>query len=286
LVATIQVRFAAKLTLFISVFAGVGCLYLLAKLDIVRSTSVFGEETISGDTISFSLPRGQQALYLSVMLVLILSANFIYAPTLVGQTTHSDEQFEAALAIDEHVTTTDRGYPASAVEAQWGDIRMYNYLINGEARNYNSNYEQVLTASHPDKRWQGLREGGRYLVITENTGAAVPGYQILFEGLGVGFGDIEETAGRFQPVYVGEDVRAFTTVEGATISVGGASGTEVTAETTVAVNGTETTYERSGVVENGAATIRVAHPGVYQIGEQTVAVSEEAVINGSQITVE
>jgi len=270
------------------VYAGVVCLYGLSKIDLVRPLQVFERSSRSQSTkessVTFEIPGGHRAAYLGAAIGLLLLVNFIYAPTLVGQATHSDEQFEAAMAISEHVESTDRGYPDSAVEAHWADIRMYNYFVNGEAQRYNTNYESFLSADSPDDERTGLREGGNYIVITETEGMASPGYIDLFEGLGVGAGGVEST-GHFQAVYVGEEVRAFTVVEGAVIEVTRSDGTEVTAATTVTIDGEEISYERSAVIDDGEAMIRVAHPGKYTVGSETVDVSEEAVLSGENISI-
>jgi len=283
--ATFQVRFAAQLTLFISVFAGVGCLYLLAKIELVRPIAVFSQGTVTKHSPSISIPRGQLAMYLIAAIALLVALNFIYAPTLVAQTTYSDEQFEATLAIEEHAMSTDRGYPESAVETQWGDIRMYNYFVNGEASSYSSRYESILTAENPDDQRTGLREGGNYIVVTEQEELEAPGYLQLFEGLGVGAGETEST-GHFQPVYVGDEVRAFTVVEGASIEVSGPEGTAVTAATTVSIDGQDLSYERSGEVEDGSVTLTVAHPGEYSVEGETVEITDEQVNNGGEVAVE
>ena len=81
---------------------------------------------------------------------------------------------------------------------------------------------------------------------------------MISTGIGVGYGDINHTAGRFQPVYITDEVRAFTVVEDAVLNVTGADGENVTAATSVDIEGESVPYERHGVVSDGTAEIRVA----------------------------
>ena len=285
LLAAFQTRFAAQLVVFISLFAGVGGLYLLAKVDLVRPVGLFRDGD-DAERDRFEIPGGRHAGYLAGTLSVLLIFNMIFVPSLVGQTTYSDEQFETALAIDSHADELDRGYPETAVETEWGEIRMYNYFVNGESSSYNSRYEQLLAAEHPDARADGLREGGNYVVINEIEESPPGSYEILFEGLGVGYGDVETTAGRYQPVYIGESHRAFTAVDGAVLNVTGATdGTTVTATTNVEINDEVVPYERHGEVDDGTVDLRVAHPGEYTVGGETVTVDETTVHDGGQINV-
>jgi len=283
--AAFQVRFAAQLTFFISVCAGVACVYLLAKVDLARPIRPFDSSDDPDAGPAFSVPSGSRAGYLGGTLALLLVFNLVFVPSLVGQTTFGDEQFEAAMAIDDHADAVDREYPATAVETDWDNIRMYNYFVNGESSSYDSRYEEFLAASNPDDRYDGLRQGGNYVVLDNRTGASGPTYEILYRGLGVGHDDVNSTAGRFQPVYVGDNVRAFTAVEGARINVTGGNDREITARTDVEIAGEEVSYTRTGVVTDGTATIRVAHPGEYVVSGETVTVTSDAVYEGSEITV-
>ena len=285
LLAAFQARFAAQLVFFISLFAGLGGVYLLSQVDLARSFEPFARN--DGERIkSFEIPNGRRSGYLVGTIGLLLIFNLIFVPSLVGQTTYNDEQFKAALAIDDHAAELDRAYSETAVETEWSHIRMYNYFVNGESGSYDSRYEGFMTADHPDEQADGLRQGGNYVVINEVGPTPPGGYEILFEGLGVGYGEVENTSGRFQPVYIGESHRAFTVVEGAVLNVSSATETSVTASATVEIDGEEVTYERHGAVEDGYAEIRVAHPGEYTVGDETVTVEEAAVYNGERIEVQ
>lgn len=283
--AAFQSRFGAQLAFFIALFAGVGCVYLLATVDLARPTEPF-DRSARASISSVSLPGGRRSGYVVGTVCLLLVFNFIFIPTLVGQTTYSDEQFEATLAIDEHAEEMDRTYPESAVETRWDRLRMYNFFVNGESRSYDSSYRSFMTDGHPDDQHTSLRQGGKYVVIDSISTSPGPAYEILYDGLGVGDGDVNDTSGRFQPVYIGDEVRAFTVVEGALLNVTGTDGENVTAATTVDIEDESIRYERHGVVSEGGTVIRVAHPGEYTVAGETVTVSEAAVYDGEEIRVD
>jgi dolichyl-diphosphooligosaccharide--protein glycosyltransferase len=143
-----------------------------------------------------------------------------------------------------------------------------------------------LTTDHPDDRHTNLRQNGKYVVIGNFSESPGLTYEILYDGLGIGYGDVSQTSGRFQPVYVSNEVRAFTVVEGAMLNVTGSDGENVTAKTTVDIEGESVSYERHGTVSDGTAEIRVAHPGEYKVASKTVTVSEAAVYDGGEIRID
>ena len=320
LLATIQVRFAGQLAIMIAPFAGIGLVYLLSAIDIARPLKSFGPGSdVNSQPIrhqrgdksgkrnaitSPSLPDDTRLRgYLAAAVTLVLLFNLLLVPSLVGQTTYDRAEFDAALTIDSHSDKLNREYPQNFVLSQWGNNRMYNYFVNGEARSYGyarSNYDQFLTSTHPDDwhdRFQG-RVG--YVIISERGNAASKesSYTALYYGYGVGVNDTAAT-GHYQLLTYTEGIRAFAVVPGATVkildpsSIGVGNGT-VTATTTVTVpnsaneaaaTGTTLEYTRHAVVSNGTATIRVAHPGEYQVGSQSVTISSNAVLSGNQTVV-
>ncbi|TKX61467.1 hypothetical protein [Halorubrum sp. GN12_10-3_MGM] len=331
LLATIQVRFAGQLAIMIAPFAGIGLVYLLSAIDIARPVAALGRGngTDSSSTrgqssrgrpsraganskpdggtaiTSLALPEGTRLRgYLAATVALVLLFNLLLVPSLVGQTTYDRAQFDATLTVDSHAEDADREYPQNFVLSQWGDNRMYNYFVNGEARSYGyarSNYDQFLTAAHPDEWYNRFQDRVGYVVVTERENAppTESTYTALYDGLGAGVNDTTAT-GHYQLLTSTEGIRTFAVVPGATISVpepssvGVENGT-VTATTTVTVpnssgevtaTGTTFEYVRHATVSNGTATIRVAHPGEYQVGTQSVTVSDDAVHNGNQTVVQ
>lgn len=324
LLATIQVRFAGQLAIFIAPVAGIGLVYLLAAIDIARPVDVLGPASPADDTESpfrsdrvghdgsddeggsifdrranadsahgvsiLQIPDGTRVRgYLVIVVALVLVFNFLLVPPLVGQTTHDRAQFDAAQTIHAHADAVDRGYPQNFVLSQWGDNRMYNYFVSGESQSYGyaqSTHDQYLAAEDPDAWYDRFQDRVGYVVITdrENAPATNTTYSALHKGLGIGANDTVAT-GHYQLLATDEDVRTFAVVPGATVRVSGTNGERVSATTSVAVADETFEYTRSAAVTDGTAVIRVAHPGEYVVGNQTVTVTDGEIIAGNQINV-
>uniref|UniRef100_UPI003565AC44 hypothetical protein n=1 Tax=Halolamina sp. TaxID=1940283 RepID=UPI003565AC44 len=215
--------------------------------------------------------------------------NLILVPMLVGQTTHDRAQFDAAQTIDAHADTAAREYPENFVLSRWSDNRMYNYFVSGEAQSYGyaqSNYAQFLAAGDPDSWYDRFQGRVGYVVITEQSTTLPTNttYVALYEGYGVGANQTTAT-GHFQLLETADGVRTFGVVPGAVIEVSDPSGEQVTATTTVIIGDETHTYTRTTSVTDGSATIRVAHPGEYTVGNRTVTVTAEDVLEGNQTEV-
>ncbi|EMA71016.1 hypothetical protein [Halorubrum distributum] len=323
LLATIQVRFAGQLAIIIAPFAGVGLIYLLASIDIARPvaglrpadqqdehtdrhsgvTGRYGgdpSERTSGvfvhhrsdttpvSSLQFPTETGKRR-YLVGTVVVVLLFNLVLVPSLVGQTTYDRAQFDAALTVDSHADEVTREFPQNFVLSRWGDNRMYNYFVNGESRSYGyaqSNFEQFLTASNPDRWYDQFHDRVGYVVITDREDVSTTNttYGALHAGLGVGANDTDPV-GRYQLIASENGVRTFALVPGATIRVMDVAGESVTATTTVTLDGTDYEYARTAAVTNGTATVRVAYPGSYRINNRTVTVTDDDVFGGNQTQV-
>ena len=306
LLATIQVRFAGQLAIVIAPFAGVGLVYLLAAIDVARPVAVAGRSDDAGSRSprtqrdagkaeegpigSLGLPDGTRVKgYLTATILVVLLFNLLLVPSLVGQTTHDRAQFDAALTVDSHADELDREYPRNFVLSQWGDNRMYNYFVSGESQDYGyarSNHDQFLASADPDSSYDRFQGRVGYVVVTERESApANTTYAALHEGLGLGANGTNAT-GHYQLLASDDGVRTFAVVPGATIRVTGATGERVRATATVTIEepADAPTYEytRRATVENGTATVRVAHPGEYRVGNHTVTVTSEDVIVGNR----
>jgi dolichyl-diphosphooligosaccharide--protein glycosyltransferase len=332
LLATIQVRFAGQLAIFIAPFAGIGLVYLLAAIDIARPVDVLGPASRTGDTAgsfysewdggtsddedssifdrigdaettpgitSVQLPDGIRLRGILVAAVaLVLVFNLILIPPLVGQTTYDRAQFEAAQTIEGHADAVDREYPQNFVLSLWGDNRMYNYFVSGESQSYGyaqSYHDQFLVSAEPDDSYDRFQDRVGYVVVTdrENMPATNTTYATLYGGMGLGANDTAST-GHYQLLASDDGVRTFAVVPGATIQVTdpaavGATGGEVTATAEVEINeaGTNVTHEyaRSATVADATATVRVAYPGEYQVGNRTIIVTDDDVLAGNQTTI-
>jgi dolichyl-diphosphooligosaccharide--protein glycosyltransferase len=319
LLAAIQVRFAGQLAIFIAPFAAIGLLYLLAAIDITRPVNILGpanetdtagnasqfqstrteggslfnrdsETDTKQDTSTLQIPDGMRMRgYLIITVTLVLLFNLILVPPLVGQTTHDRAQFDAAQSIDAHADSVDRNYPANFVLSRWDDNRMYNYFVSGESRSYGyaqQYHDQFLAAEDPDAWYDQFQDRVGYIVITdqENAPPTNSTYETLYDGYGIGANDTTAT-GHYQLLTADNGVRAFVMVSGALVRVNGPNGDRVTATTSVSIADETYEYSRSATLTNGTATIRVAYPGEYTVGNQTVNVSKNAVRAGNQTVI-
>ncbi|USZ71451.1 hypothetical protein [Natronosalvus halobius] len=93
--------------------------------------------------------------------------------------------------------------------------------------------------------------------------------------------------GHYQAVFLSDSSAAYAVVPGATINATVSPNEEVSVRTTVDVDGQSLEYER--VVEADGERrlqVTVAYPGTYDVGGQSVAVSQADVGSGETVVVE
>ncbi|ELY67346.1 hypothetical protein [Natrinema versiforme] len=303
--AGIQVRFAGQLAIPLAVLTGLGIVHLLSVVELARTPVPFQgrnsgstggsreREMVAADggrglEPSISLPDKRAVGYVIVIGLLVFGLSLIYVPGLTADVTHSEAQVEAAGAIDDHAATTDRTYPETYVLSEWGDNRMYNYLVNGEANSYSyarTNYDAFQSTSDPDGWYDRFDGRVGYVVVTATDGErpASSAQARLLENWGAG-GSNTDALAHYQAVYAADDVAAFAVVPGATITMSGYEGEAVTLSTDVSVSAESFTYERTVTVsENGQITVTVPYTGEYVIGNETVTVTQEDVLNGNTV---
>ena len=293
----IQVRFAAQLAIPFSIFGGVGVVYLVSMIELARRPTLFDESASSTVTpgrdivSSFSVPDRNKTGYLVGIGLLIFGVSLIMVPGFAGQTSYSSAQASALDAIDNHTTTVDREYPANYVLSEWGENRMYNHFVNGEARSYGyarSNYGDFISSSDPDGWYEQFNGRVGYVVVTaiddENVSQESTQHQLL-ANLGAG-GDDQEPLSRYQVLTVDSDrsAAAFAVVPGATIVGSGQSGETLNVSTMVSTDGASFSYNRTVAVGgNGRFAVTVPYAGTYRVGSERVTVSENEVVSGAQI---
>ncbi|MFC6614886.1 hypothetical protein ACFQAS_07935 [Halopenitus salinus] len=302
--AFFQIRFAGEATAVTSVFAGVGLVYLLGKIDAVEPPTItesagedgeqeLGRETGESDDrtrfvwwpASMSIGR---ASTIALAVMLIGSLSLFLVPGIMDTVAITDSEADAAAWID--ADADDREGP-NYVLSDWGRNRMYNYQVSGGGDTYwyaRDNYEAFLNDPNPDSHYDRFSGRVGYIAIENLNVDADPSttYVQLFEQHGSA-STATNGSGHFRVVYIAEggEVKVFQPVPGATIAGQSEPGTDVSLETTVTVSGEEFTYSRQrSVNENGTYAVRVAYPGEYTIENESVQVSETAVENGTQVT--
>lgn len=304
LLATIQIRFAAQFALFVAIFGAIALVYLLGALELVRPLALFGDgERTSGsdpapvgsnavfeptddagdgadDSLSLTADL-QTATYLLSMVVLVLLLNLIFLPTLLAQIQYDDETVAATTTIANHAETHP-DHPAYVL-SHWGDNRMHNFFVSGESSSYAyalSRHGSFITADDPDLARQNLRGNVGYLVLSDRDLDDAGVYEALYTRRGAG----EASTGHFQLLYTGGSVRAYAVVPGAELLVPAGANESVTASRNLTVSGEQLAYERTATGSaGGPARIRVAYPGTYEVGDRSVTVTEQAVMNGSVV---
>jgi len=283
LLAAIQVRFAAQLGIFVAIFGAVSLVLLLAKVELSREASPFS--TVAGAKRRFPrLPADPvRGAYIVGLLGLVVVLSLVAVPGLVSPIQYSDAEVEAMVAIDEHA---DENGHEPYVLSRWGTNRMYNYFVSGDSRGYgyaDATHRPFIRSDDPDGWYDTLSERVGYVVI-ESSGLSMPStHARLFEEFGAG----DDAVAHYQLLSADADIRAFVVVEGASITATADPGETVSVSTQVSVAGESFTYERRGTAdEDGQVRIRVAYPGEYEVGAQTVQVTEQDVLDGARVSAE
>jgi len=281
--AVFQLRFAAQLTIFLVGFGAIAVVYVLGKADLARETKPF-DSGWELDGPAISVPDDTVAVaYIVCVLLVVISMNLIFIPTLVSDNTYNNGEFEAAQTIDDRAEGLDQTYPDNFVLSGWSESRMYNYFVNGESREYGyalSTYEDFLGMTDPDAFYDEAAGDVGYVIIKDVSAPDESVQQQLFQ-----YGTGTESLAHYQLLMATDSIRAFALVEGATIETTADPGETLTVTTDVSVDGRSFTYERSAVAdENGSVSVQVAYPGEYTVGEGTVTVDEQAVADGATVS--
>ncbi|WP_226479861.1 MFS transporter [Natrinema amylolyticum] len=302
--AGIQVRFAGQLAIPLAILTGLGTVRLLSAVELARPPVPFrdadsihpdnsrDERAVAADgglDPSIAIPEGQRIAYLLGIGLLVFGLSLIYVPSLTANATYSEGQVDAVDAIDEHAEAANRTYPANFVLSEWGDNRMYNHFVNGESRRYGyarNNYETFVSDTDPDGQYGQFEGRVGYVVMTE-TDSDVPAESTqaqLFKQYGAG-GYSTDGLAHYQALFIDKDVAVFVVVPGATLKVPGEPGANVTVSTEESISGKSITYEQTATVsDDGRATVTVPYAGEYSVGNQTMQVSADEVLNRTTVT--
>ncbi|SFS79436.1 MFS transporter [Halostagnicola kamekurae] len=306
--AAIQVRFAAQLAIPLSILGGLGLVHLTAWVDLARVPVPFrtdSESTRAGPSTAGRARRADTdggesdpnivrptdastVAYLTIIALIVCGMSLIFVPSLVAQTAHTDGQYEAATAIDDHAESIDREYPQNFVLSEWPDNRMYNYLVNGEADSFayaNAHYDEFQTADDPDSWYEEFRSDDVGYVVVGDTEASVPENATqsqLHDELGTG-GEDGDGLSHYRLLATSDDVSAFAVVPGATIETTTDADGPVTVTTEQRIDGESITYEREVEPRDGTLEVTVPYSGEYTVDGETVTVDEADVLEGNAV---
>jgi dolichyl-diphosphooligosaccharide--protein glycosyltransferase len=304
--AGVLLRFAARLVIVLAPFAGLVILTVLAKVDLARPPRPIASRDAPSSRRSIAIPSdSSQIAYVSGIFVVLFGLNVVLSPTISGGILYDEAEVDTAQAIAEHASEHDLDYPDSYVFAEWGHNRMYNYFVSGNSRSEtyarggygDRGYASFIRASNPDEvvgalpqeRWDVFDDGQGYLVVRKQS-ASFENDTVqsrLYEDWGLRRGPFAALA-HYRLVHVSEEesILAFQIVPGADLTVSGSANETVTVSTDVTVDGAAFTYERSvRLGPDGTERIVVPYAGRYRIDDETVFVSDAAVMSSETVSI-
>jgi dolichyl-diphosphooligosaccharide--protein glycosyltransferase len=299
-IAGFQTRFGGQLAIPLSIFGGVGIVYGLATVGLVRYPHAFDTEntdrperdtTDDQGTRSITLPAKRRTLYLCGLGVVVFSFNLIAIPGAIGVHSYAPAHADAVSAIDTHSEQVNREYPENYVLSGWSRNRMYNYFVNGESQSYGyarNTYEPFITASDPDAQYDQLAGRVGYIIV-DSVDIEVPKESTQGQLLRYLKSNTTKAnpPAHYQLLSIGADqsLAAYAVVPGAKIAGETTPGEQVVVNTSVTVDGHSLTRGWTVTAgESGRYTVTVPYAGQYRIGETTVEVPSSAVMNGTQVT--
>jgi dolichyl-diphosphooligosaccharide--protein glycosyltransferase len=304
LLAALQRRFVGELAPFFAMLAGYVFVVLLAKLDVAellafsrddenrRRNGQGRDETPTSR--SLGLPDRSTISALAILLLFVTSAGAVQTGVRHEQVKITDDNFQTAAWIDSYSEEHGLEYPENYVLSKWGRNRMFNYFVNGESRSYRfaeRNYASFLSSQTPESEYHRLNDRVGF-VVTKDLNQNPPAnytYVRLHQRFGsAGSGEHAPGVGHYRAVYASDDesVKVFTLVPGANVSGSATPNETVTVSTHVEIEGAEFDYQRQVKAgPDGNFSVRVAHPGTYEVGNRTVTVGEDAVQTGGNVTV-
>ncbi|QLG28655.1 hypothetical protein HUG10_14360 [Halorarum halophilum] len=291
--AAIQVRFVGELSPTVVVFAATGFVHLTEKFDCARSPAPFSDDPVP----DVRIPDREPLMAVVILFLFVTSVSIFQVPVKTSQLTVPDGQYETATWMAEHSDDREMEYPENYVFSFWPENRMYNYFVNGESRSYGyaqSNYVQFIS-SQDAQAWYDRLSGRAGFVVT--TPIVVGGNESnlgtrLHRHNGNRTADSPALA-HYRLVHATADgeYKTFALVPGAVVEGQAEPNATVTLGTEVDVEGASFTYVRETTAgADGAYSVRVAHPGEYQVAGSngsdgtTITVPESAVRNGANVT--
>lgn len=307
-ITSIQVRFAAEFSPFISVLAAIGIIHLLDYNEFIRSSPFFGGERL---TPPVRFPSLEAVIYGGLIILIVGGVGFYFMGSMVDSVGVDDERYDAMVAIENHAETHDG---PDEVMSQWSWHRYYNYFVTGDGDSYSNTYSEdvypdFLGSINTDHYFNILRpDDGHYKHVspgdsgaTRNGGpigyvvlepvATADGipervtYRALFERLGSA-GEHANAVEHFQTIHVtpGGTYVIMAVVPGATVEGTAEPNETVTAAADVHIPAGFFPFEAETTADaDGEFAITLPNPGEYTIANETVEITEAQVRAGATI---
>ncbi len=285
--AAIQARFVGELAPSLSLFAGLGIVHLGERIDLIQRPAPFAAH----ESPPVGMPSAQTFSYAILLFLLISGLGILQVGVKTNQIATPHGQSETAFYLANYSSERSLESPENYVFSPWGTNRAYNYFVSGDSQSYGyaqSNYDEFLISSDPAS-WYDQLSPRRFVVVTpraSQTSSDQLGSQLYTQN-----GNPPTPApglAHYRLIYVSPDekYKAFELVPGAIIKGQHQPNATITAETSVTVPGGSFSYPSETAADSaGNFSLRVPYPGTYQVGDQQVKVSEDAVYNGSTIPI-
>jgi dolichyl-diphosphooligosaccharide--protein glycosyltransferase len=290
--AALQQRFAGELSPFVASFAGFAVMFLAWKVDVADSPAPLDQNESSRVTVG--RPSFGQIGAGLILLSLVGGYGVVQSPNHAAKAPYQEGEHAVAAFAESYSAENDLEYPDNYVLTKWWRNRMYNYLVSGESDSYSyaeRNYVEFLSSTRPvEDGWYDEFEGRVGFVLLD---ASVSGrYPGMVARLQQGYGSrVSEVPGsaHYRLVYERSHpegtYQLFQVVPGAELTGTAAPNSSMMIGTRVTVDDTRFTYRRLVETDAGGAyTVRLAYPGQYSVGNQSVEVSREAVESGETIS--
>ena len=293
--AFLQRRFAVQLSLFLSVYAGVGFVALAHWLALLLPPVPLRDDPPASQN-ALELPDRQRLTLLAGLGAVGIGGSTVYAEYILSRLTIDDPAYEAAAWMRDYAEQRSWSYPRNYVLASWGRARMFNYLLSGESRSYGyarKTYEAFIFGSDPAD-WYAEFDGRVGFIVTRPRRRVGPAdTQVrLHENYGSDSATVDGV-GHYRAMWESGDgeVKVFTPVPGVTITGTASPESILEFATAVTLDGTGRTVEYRRRVETdaeGAFEIVLAHPGEYSIADRpaTVTAEEASVREGSTLSLQ
>lgn len=294
--ALIQRRFLGEFSLFVAVFSAIGFVQLAGWLDIIPRINLVQPGPIP--EIGFTFDKiSDRIVPLILLFFLVASLSLVQIPVTVSQLTITPDQHDTAIRMADFGDDHGWEYPRNYVLSWWDRTRMYNYFVSFHSvpslryQYSRQNYVPFLSSTDPSP-WYSRFEGKVGFVVTRNLDVqTTPPKDSIFVRLHERYGsrgDGVPGLAHYRLIFksTGESVKAFAVVPGATISGSSSPNSSIEVSSNVSIPEESFAYKRQTTVKkSGNFSVTVPYPGTYHIGNQTLFVSEHAVMNGSKIHV-
>jgi dolichyl-diphosphooligosaccharide--protein glycosyltransferase len=290
--AALQQRFAGELSPFVASFAGFAVMFLAWKVDVANPPAPL--DPTDSHPIRLGLPSFGQIGVGLILLSLVGGYGVVQSPNHAAKAPYLEGEHATAAFAEAYAAENDLEYPENYVLSKWWRNRMYNYLVSGESAGYTyarENYVEFLRSTNPTEEGWYEEFDGRvgFVLLDASVSGRYPGMIArLQQGYGSRVADIPGSA-HYRLIYEQQhpegSYQLFQVVPGAELTGTAAPNSSMMAETRVTVDDTKFTYRRLVETDStGTYSVRLAYPGRYSIGNQSVEVTSDAVDSGETVS--